>query len=192
MCTLEYNQQKNLVLFAVPCFSQAQNSGNNMLHQNRLSLQHAMWADLSLMACSCSWHRTSLSEKCQRLVLSSSSQMFYLQLPGCDVRWLAPVPDRVHPFQRNPPPHNPRRALFVSWGLAHSGWNCASGCCSPCCSWDCCWRRSSSGTRHSAGSTLSEDSDQLEGWLLASCLTQGQECSLRFLFCLHCCSKCSS
>ena len=109
---------------------------------------------------------------------------------GCDVRWLAPVPGPVHPFQGNPLQHNPRRELFAALGLARFGWNCASCCCSPCCSWDWCSPHSSSETHRSAGSTLSEDLDLLEGLLLSLCLTQCRECSLCCLLCFHCCSTC--
>jgi hypothetical protein len=104
-------------------------------------------------------------------------------------RWLALVHDPVHPVQGNPLPHNLRRALYVSWGLVHSGWNCASGGCSPCCSWDWCSRHSSSATDRSAGSTLSEGLDLLEGLILPFCLThRDQECSLCCLLCFHCSS----
>ena len=141
-------------------------------------------------------HGHSLSPKYSQ---TPNSEGFLFLLPlrslpfswlGCDVRWLALVPDPVHPVQGNPLPHNPRRALYVSWGLVHSGWNCASGCGSPCCGWDWCWRHSSSGTHRSAGSTLSEGLDLLEGLILPFCLThRGQECSLCCLLCLHCCSS---
>jgi len=46
MCTVEYNQQKNFALLAVPCFSQAQNQATTCSIKIVLSLQHAKWVEL--------------------------------------------------------------------------------------------------------------------------------------------------